>query len=480
MKHEVVRLSNVMIRRGRTGAGPFYLKINRGELSGVVIDESFEIELIRDLFTGKSSLEGGHVFYDEKLVPPEKQANTIRRKLMKEVSIISGETRLFDSLSLVDNIFIPGFLLRSRKHRKIAKELMAFFDLDIPVNARPGDLGMLERIQIELLHAVANHHKVIFAVNINGKLRTREVEELFLFYDRLIRIGYSICLFESYSTMPLEKLDFVTVVEKGRCVGEYARPDIDPREIAGLVNAYSDPGEYSELIALRDRKLYSGKRIPILELKNLSCGRLCDFTLDVHKGELVQLFCRTRSDYNAVKDLFLGRSGSFEGTFLMGGNEMRPRAVEKAVRKLKIGYIDFSLLDRLLFNNLSLLENICYPLCLKTPFFFLHRKYRRAAADYIRRAGLMIEPETEVWTLTQEQAARVVLCKWLLCKPKLLILFVPASFVRIELDLPLQKILLELCMYGIPVMIVSERYKAEADIIETEYVVSEGRIVRRK
>ena len=159
---------------------------------------------------------------------------------------------------------------------------------------------------------------------------------------------------------------------------------------------------------------------------------------------------------------------------------MNSGAIEKAAKKQKIGYLDFSLLDRMLFDNLSLMENLCYPLSLKTPFFFMRRKYRKAAEDYVRRTGMAVDLRAEVKTLTQEQVARVALCRWLLCKPKLLILFVPASFVRVEFDLSLQKILLEMCMYGIPVMIVSERYKLDADIIETEYVLNEGTIVRRR
>ena len=479
MKHEVMRFQNVMIRQGRVSGGPFFLRINRGKMSGVIIGEPFEKELITDLFSGRSELEGGYFFYHEELIPPERQKNVIRKKLMREVAIISDESRLFESLSIVDNIFIPDFLIRTPKQKRIARELMAFFDLRIPLTAHVRDLSTLERIQVEILHAVANHHKLIFAVNINGRLRTRELQELYRLYDALVGIGYAICMFEPHSTMPLDKLDYVTVVEKGKCVGEYFRGDIDSGEIAELVNSYSDPYGYTDLIALRDKKLYSGTRLPIMEFRHLSYGKLADLTMQVHKGELVQLFCRTRSDYTAVRKLLTGQTAGFEGELIINGDRMNSAAILKAARKWKIGWMDFSLTDRMLFDNLDLIENICYPLCRKTPLFFLSRKNSKAVREYIIGSELMIDPDADVRTLTQQQAVRVVLSKWLVCKPKLLFLFVPASFERVELDPALKKILLELGMYGIPVLIISERYKLEADIIETEYVLSDGRIVRR-
>ena len=71
-------------------------------------------------------------------------------------------------------------------------------------------------------------------------------------------------------------------------------------------------------------------------------------------------------------------------------------------------------------------------------------------------------------------------CKWILCKPKLLIIFISSPFLKDEPDHVADRLIIELSRYGVPVLILSERYKFESKIIETEYVVHDGVIAKKQ
>ena len=64
---------------------------------------------------------------------------------------------------------------------------MDFFDIHISLHARSRELTLLQRLQIEILHAVALRHKLIIVADINGKLRLGERHKLGKFYEQLIR-----------------------------------------------------------------------------------------------------------------------------------------------------------------------------------------------------------------------------------------------------------------------------------------------------
>ena len=170
MKKEIFRIQNGMIQQGRIIKGPFFLQFCEGEISGIITDDSFEKEILVNFFRCKNVLREGIFYYREKRILYGTQYKAVRKALSENTSVISGNSQLFDSLNVLDNIFIPGDLVKSKKQRKIASELMTFFEIDIPFNAKSENLSLLQRLQIEILHAVALQHKLIIISDINGKL----------------------------------------------------------------------------------------------------------------------------------------------------------------------------------------------------------------------------------------------------------------------------------------------------------------------
>ena len=161
MKKEIFRMHNGFIRQGRIQKGPFFLHFCKGEISGIITDDSFEKEMLIQFFRCKNSLVSGDFYYNEQGIVSDDRNSIIRRLISETTSVISGNSQLFESLTIVDNIFIPSFFIKRRKHKKVAARLMEFFDIDIPLHMKIKDLTTFQRLQIEILHAVVCHHKLI-------------------------------------------------------------------------------------------------------------------------------------------------------------------------------------------------------------------------------------------------------------------------------------------------------------------------------
>ena len=59
-------------------------------------------------------------------------------------------------------------------------------------------------------------------------------------------------------------------------------------------------------------------------------------------------------------------------------------------------------------------------------------------------------------------------------------LFISSAFAKDEPDLFMVRMIVELSRCGIPVLVISERYKFESEIIEAEYIVNNGTVVKKE
>lgn len=480
MKKEIFRIQGGMIQQGRIVRGPFFLQFCEGEISGIITDDSFEKEMLVGFFRCENILKDGIFYYKEKRIPYRTQYKAARKVISGTVSVISGKSQLFDSLNVFDNIFIPGNLIKNRKQKRIAAQLMDFFDIKIPLHIKGRELTLLQRLQIEILHAVALRHKLIIVSDINGKLRSKERNDLSRLYDRLAQIGYSICQMESLNNISLNKMKRVQIVEKGKSVGYFSRPEMDYAEIVCLVNRMDYQDSYAELLEHKNRKLFNSHKGAVLEIENIHYGHIKNFSLKLYQKDIIEINCRTSTDYMEIKNILTGKAGISEGRFFYNGKVGGSSLINKAINRWEIGYVDFVKIENLMFENLSIVENVCYPLCLKIPNFYMYKKYMRVAEDYIKMIIPDLDIHTKVRNLTQEQIMRLVLCKWILCKPKVLLLFISSAFAKDEPDIFMGRMIVELSKYGIPVLIISERYKFEMEIVESEYIVNCGNIVKKE
>ena len=477
MKKEIFRLQNGMIRQGKILRGPFFLQFCKGEISGIITDDSFEKEILVNFFSCRNTFESGDFYYNGKRIPFELQSNTIMKLLSQTVAVISRKPRLFESLSLVDNIFIPGYLIKREKHKKTATRLMEFFDIEISLNTKIRELTLLQRLQIEILHAVACHHKLIIISDVNGMLRSKERNKLRQLYERLTQIGYSICQIESLNNIPLNMLDLIQVIEKGKSVGCYSQAEVEYSDIACMVNGTAHHESYDELLKQMSKKLFSGFKGTILELKDICYEHLNKISIKLYKGEIAEINCRTGTDYLEIKHLLTGKVSPIAGQFFYNGQARNISVLERGISKWQIGCVDFSNQDHLLFENLSIIENVCYPLCLRNAHFFMNKNYMKVAEDYIKMVMPDLNLSKRVKNLTQEQVMQLVLCKWILCKPKLLFLFISSAFLKDEPDIIMNRIIVELSKYGIPVLIISEHDRFESEIIESVYIINKGMLI---
>ena len=462
MKEELIRIEDGIIKQGKSLRGPFFFHLYKGEISGIVTYNSEDRKLIENFFTKQNSLMSGTFFYKGEKYNSQFYNSEVRKKLCQNVTVISDSTKLTNYLSITDNIFIYGEHFSYKKRKQMVLQLMEFFDLNIPVNKKIRELSFLEQVEIQLLHAVGRHNKIIIVSGVNGKLNLEELEELERFYTRLVGLNYSICQIETYNTISLERMDRIHILKKGKTIAEFNRTEISKKEVYKILDNSRD------FKNVNDRKNMSSSNDRKVKMNWMShTGE----TIWIRSGEITNLVCGTSELFITLKNYFYGEKVELNGSFYWENKRVTPKLAKNLKRKRLLGMIDYSDIEHILFDNLSILENLCYPLCQKKRGFFLKKKYGELVKEYVNTISPDITLDKKTIELSLEQIMYLAACRWMICKPQVLIIFIPVFLIKPQTDYIMERILTELKKYGIPVLIISEQYKYESRLIDNQILI---------
>lgn len=462
MKEELIRIEDGIINQGKSLRGPIFFHLYKGEMSGIVTDNSEDRKLIENFFTKQNSLMSGTFYYKGEKYNSQFYNSEVRKKLCQNVAVISDSTKLTGYLSITDNVFIYGEHFSHRKRKQMVLQLMEFFDLDIPVNRKIKDMSFLEQIEIQLLHAVGRHNKIIIVSGVNGKLNTEELEELERFYARLVGLNYSICQIETYNTISLERMNRIHILKKGKTIAEFDRTEISKKEVYEILNNSRD------FENIHDKKYISNGNSKKVKMNWVSDN---GEKIWIRSGESTNVVCGTGELFIALKKLFYSERVELNSSFFWENKKMTPKLVKNLKRKRLLGMIDYSDIEHILFDNLSIFENLCYPLCQKKKGFFLKKKYSELVKEYVNAISPDIILDKKTKELSLEQTMYLAASRWMICKPQVLIIFIPVFLIKPKTDYVMEQILTELKKYGIPVLIISEQYKYESRFIDNQILI---------
>ena len=214
MKKERLRIEN--IRKG-TLLKRIELQVFEGEIIHCVFDNIQEKTMFLELMTGARKADYGRVYYEEEKVPEKDMSSVLR----KRVALISRESRLIDSVSMEENMFlvrprVKGHWVNRRSYRKEAAELFREFGLCIDMEKPMGRRTVFEKVQIEIMKAYLLGQKIIILTALSICLSDAEMKKLWCLLEKLRRKGLSCLVVEPLEDINFVYTDTVVVVKHGK------------------------------------------------------------------------------------------------------------------------------------------------------------------------------------------------------------------------------------------------------------------------
>ncbi|GHB67115.1 sugar ABC transporter ATP-binding protein [Streptomyces cirratus] len=399
------------------------------------------------------------------------------------ISTVYQEVNLCPNLSVAENIFIGREprrlgLVHWSELRTRAARLVASLDLDVDVSAPLNSYSIAIQQLVAIVRAVDVSAKVLILDEPTSSLDRDEVRQLFTVLRRLRDQGVAILFVSHFLEQIYEICDRMTILRDGRVEGEYAigelsQADLVARmiggELAGLEDLSGRHGPHAEADAA-----------PFLRAEGLArSGAVEPYDLTIRAGEVVGLAGLLGSGRTEAARLLFGADRSTEGSV-----RIEDAVVTLPTPRAAISYgIAFCSEDRKtegLVGELTVRENIV--LALQAARGWL-RPLSRARQDEIALRWIRSldvrpdDPETLVRNLSGGNQQKVLLARWLITDPRLLILDEPTRGIDIGAKAEIQKLVAELAQDGMSVLFISAELEEVLRLSHRVGVLRDRRLV---
>ncbi|MEV4836554.1 sugar ABC transporter ATP-binding protein [Nonomuraea sp. NPDC049486] len=372
------------------------------------------------------------------------------------ISTVYQEVNLCTNLSVAENILIGREPRRFgridwQRMRARARELLARMDLDLDVSAPLSSYSLAIQQMVAIARALDVEARVLILDEPTSSLDADEVGQLFQVMRRLKDEGIAILFVTHFLDQVYEISDRMTILRNGRLVGEYLTRELSQVELVAKMIG-------QELEALD--KLHGEARsfaTPLVEARDLGRpGAIEPFTLTIHEGQVVGLAGLLGSGRTEVARLLFGADHA-AGQLSIGGEPVTLRTPRAAMGH-KIAFCSENRKRDGLIEDLTVRENIVLALQATRGWTRpVPREQQDELVDkYVKALRISPpNPEIPVRNLSGGNQQKVLLARWLILEPRLLILDEPTRGIDVGAKTEIQRLVAELSGGGVAVLFIS-------------------------
>jgi monosaccharide-transporting ATPase len=378
------------------------------------------------------------------------------------ISTVYQEINLCPNLSVAENIFAGrqrsrfGFI-RWGAMRRRAAELMSRLELDVDVTAPLSACSPAVQQMTAIARAVDIDARVLILDEPTSSLDAGEVEQLFRVMRRLRDEGIAILFVSHFLDQVYEVADRMTILRNGRLVGEYLTKELPKVELVAKMIG-RELADLEELEGKPHVRPAGDAAPPLVEAEGLGrTGSIRPFTLTIREGEVVGLAGLLGSGRTELARLLFGADHADEGTVRIAGERVALRTPRAATSR-KIAFCPENRRAEGLVDELSVRENIVLALQASRGWTrpLPRRRQDELVAKYIAALNIRPgDPDQPVGTLSGGNQQKVLLARWLIMEPRLLILDEPTRGIDVGAKAEIQRLVAQLSDGGMAVLFIS-------------------------
>jgi simple sugar transport system ATP-binding protein len=452
-----------------------------GEIHALMGENGAGKSTLIKVLTGVYEIDGG----DIKLAGEPVRISGPLQAQQVGVSTVYQEVNLCTNLSVAENIFIGR---EPRKFGRIqwgvmrrrAAELLGRLDLNLDVSAPLSTYSLAIQQMVAIARAVDVSARVLILDEPTSSLDSSEVEQLFAVMRRLKADGVAILFVSHFLDQIYEVSDRLTVLRNGQLIGEYRTAELPQVQLVEKMIG-------KELAALEDledkaqrTREKAAEAKPVIEARGLGrTGAIAPYDLTIHEGEVVGLAGLLGSGRTELARLLFGADKADEGELRVAGKPVNLRSPQLAMKR-GIAFSSENRRTEGIIGDLSVRENIILALQASRGWTrpIPRKRQDEIVEKYIKALQIRpADPERPVRNLSGGNQQKVLLARWLITEPKLLIIDEPTRGIDVGAKAEIQKLVAELSDGGMAVLFVSAELEEVLRLSHKIEVLRDRRLV---
>jgi ribose transport system ATP-binding protein len=394
------------------------------------------------------------------------------------IAIIHQELNLLPYLSIAENIFIGREFTKNMTGRidwkKLYRESKKYLEqLGVTIDPRTlvKNLSVGEQQMVEIAKALSLDAKIIIMDEPTDALTNKETEKLFKVIRTLKQNGKAIVYISHRLKEIFEICDDVTVMRDGKYIGSANVKNIDQEKLIEMMVGRKLEDKFPRKI------LKPGKEM--IRVEHLSKkGVLKDVNLSVRSGEVVGLSGLMGAGRTELAKAIFGALKIDSGDIYLEGEKVKINNPKDAV-SLGIAYVSEDRKMEGLILKLSVRHNMTLSALgqFSTAGQINANKESRQVEEYIKKLAIKTPSSLQrVKNLSGGNQQKVVLSKWMMINPKVLILDEPTRGVDVGAKVEIYELINKLKESGVAIIMISSEMPEVMGISDRIVVMHEGKI----
>lgn len=310
-----------------------------GEIRGLVGENGSGKSTITSIFSGMQKPTSGEMFYKGQPWHPD----TMVEAQKQGISMVLQEANTIPGCTVAENIFAGRFdefskfgIVNMKAVNAAAQKMLDDFDIThIKATDMIDKYGFEDRKLVEIVRCVSENTEVFVVDETTTALSLEGRQLLYKLIHKLKDNGKAVVFISHDMDEILEQCTDLTVLRDGEIKGHLNRAEMDAEDAVKKIRFLMVGREIGDAYYRED---YDTSHLPdvALELKNVSFGQIKDFSLTLHKGEIVGFGGLSGCGMHEIGRAAFGLEKLKDGKVLRNGQEIKTplQAIESG-----IGYI---------------------------------------------------------------------------------------------------------------------------------------------
>lgn len=447
--------------------------LESGEVHALMGENGAGKSTLMKILTGVYTKDAGTVLVDGKEVNYKNPQEADKAGIV----FIYQELNVMFDLTVEENLFmgkeIHGkFGICDKKAmQKKAQEALNILGVNISPKTVMAELSVGQQQMVEICKALMADAKVIIMDEPTAALTQSETVALFKVIESLRKKGVSMVYISHRMEEIFELCDRITVLRDGSYIGVKNIPETNMNEIVKMMIGR----EIGERYPSRNVKI--GKEV--LKVKELTRkGTFHDVNFSVRAGEVLGVSGLMGAGRTEIMQAIFGNLSYESGTIEIDGKEVKISNPRQAMEH-GIGFITEDRKTEGLMLDKSIRENIslCNLRRISKSSVISREAEKNMVAEAIKDLHIKcFGSYHECNNLSGGNQQKVVLAKWILTNPKILILDEPTRGVDIGAKKEIYSIINKLAAQGVAIIMVSSELPEVLGMSDNIMVVREGEV----
>lgn len=448
------------------------LVIHRGEIVCLVGTNGSGKSTLIKCISGVEAPDSGEIVWDGEshasLTPPQ--------AMRMGIQVIYQDLSIFPDLTVAENVAFHHLQDGSpvwvnwTAARDIAERQLAALGVDLPLEARLGDLSVGARQIVAIARALTRKCRLLIMDEPTTALSSGDTARLLAIVRRLKEAGIAVVFVSHKLDELFEIADVFQVIRDGVKVGDFQPVELDTRRLGYLMTGLHFVIERGAEIDAAAPEL--------LRVEGLTRrGHYHDVGFALHAGETIGFCGLMGSGRTEVALSLFGLNPPDSGTITVEGRPIRPRMPSEAIAA-GIALVSEDRHTQGLFPRRTIDTNIVSSIYrrIRSAFGLISgREEEKIGAGWMERVRVKARSGAALAkSLSGGNQQKVVLAKWLATEPKILILDNPTVGIDVGSKQEIHRIVQDMAQRKCGILVISDDLEELALVCQRVFVMRRG------